>query len=250
MTEYHPYEVVGDDRAGPWVIACDHAANTVPPFVGSGSLDLPAGEMGRHIAYDPGAKGVSLKLGELLDAPVICTNFSRLVIDPNRGEDDPTLLMRLYDGTIIPGNRHADAAEREMRLERCWRPYHKALGRLLDARTAPTLLTVHSFTPQLSGRPPRPWHVGVLHAEDERLSAPLLNMLREDKSLCVGQNEPYGGHLPGDTIDMHAIQHGRQNTLIEIRNDLIQTEEQQAEWAIRLAPTLTKALEKAQQQES
>ncbi len=239
---YTPFTVTGAERKGPWVIACDHAANTVPPFINGGSLDLPAGDMGRHIAYDVGAKGVSLALGALLDAPVICSNFSRLVIDPNRGEDDPTLLMKLYDGTIIPANRHADATEKERRLDACHRPYHRALGALLDAREAPALLTLHSFTPQLSGRPKRPWHVGVLHADDKRLSDPLLALLHQDQTLCVGRNEPYGGHLPGDTVDTHAIARGRHNTLVEIRNDLIQTDEQQAEWAKRLAPTLQEAL--------
>lgn len=245
LSEYFPFEVTGAARRADWVIGCDHAANTVPPFVNGGTLDLPAGEMGRHIAYDVGAKGVSLKLGELLDAPVICSNFSRLVIDPNRGEQDPTLLMRLYDGTIIPGNRHAAEAEREERLERCYRPYHAALAQLIATRNAPVVLTVHSFTPQLAGRPPRPWHVGVLHADDRRLADPLLARLAEDSALCVGRNEPYGGHLPGDTMDRHALAQGRLNALIEVRNDLIQTPEQQAEWAARLAPVLQEALAEA-----
>lgn len=240
--DYKPFEIVGAQRRGPWVIACDHASNLVPPFVNKGSLDLPAGDMSRHIAYDVGAKGVSLALGALLDAPVICSNFSRLVIDPNRGENDPTLLMKLYDGTIIPANRHADAREKQRRLTACYRPYHEALAELLDARKGAALLAVHSFTPQLAGRPKRPWHLGILHAEDRRLSDPLLTQLAQDPSLCVGRNEPYGGHLPGDTLDKHAIAQGRHNTLVEIRNDLIQTEEHQAEWAARLAPALQNAL--------
>ena len=240
--DYKPFEIVEAQRRGPWVIACDHASNLVPPFVNKGSLDLPAGDMSRHIAYDVGAKGVSLALGALLDAPVICSNFSRLVIDPNRGENDPTLLMKLYDGTIIPANRHADAREKQRRLTACYRPYHEALAELLDARKGAALLAVHSFTPQLVGRPKRPWHLGILHAEDRRLSDPLLAQLAQDPSLCVGRNEPYGGHLPGDTLDKHAIAQGRHNTLVEIRNDLIQTEEHQAEWAARLAPALQNAL--------
>jgi predicted N-formylglutamate amidohydrolase len=239
---YKPFEIVGAERSGPWVIACDHASNLIPPFVNNGSLDLPAGDMGRHIAYDVGAKGVSLALGALLDAPVICSNFSRLVIDPNRGENDPTLLMKLYDGTIIPANRHADAAEKERRLDACYRPYHNALADLLQTRSEAALLTLHSFTPQLAGRPKRPWHVGILHADDRRLCDPLLELLQQDQSLCVGRNEPYGGHLPGDTIDRHAISQGRHNALVEIRNDLIHTDEQQAHWAERLAPILQNAL--------
>lgn len=240
---YQPYHIIGEDRPARWVVTCDHAANTVPRFVGGGSLGIHDEDMARHIAYDVGAAGVAKRLGELLDGPVVLSNFSRLVIDPNRGEDDPTLLMRLYDGTIIPANRHADAAERERRLERCYRPYHEAQERLLARREDSILLSIHSYTRQLRGRPPRPWHIGILHASDQRLARPLLYRLREEHDLCVGENEPYGGHLPGDSVDRHAIASGRNNALIELRNDLIEDEKGQNAWAERLAPILQEVLE-------
>lgn len=239
---YAPFRIIGEDRPSRWLVTCDHAANTVPNFVGGGSLGLPESEMGRHIAYDPGAAGVTRFLGEALDGPAILSNFSRLVIDPNRGEDDPTLLMKLYDGTIIPGNRHAGPAELEERLDRCYRPYHAALARLVAARADRVYLSIHSYTPQLKGRPPRPWHIGILYALDERLSAPLIARLEQEPDLCVGANEPYGGHLPGDAVDTHAIANGLPNVLIEIRNDLIATEAQQRAWAERLAPILRDVL--------
>jgi predicted N-formylglutamate amidohydrolase len=199
--------------------------------------------MARHIAYDPGAAGVAHALGEALGAPVISANFSRLVIDPNRGEDDPTLFMRLYDGTIIPGNRHADAAEIEYRKELCYRPYHAALGELAARRRDTAIVSIHSFTPQLKGRPPRPWHLGILHSHlDTRLAAPLLQGLGAEPDLVVGDNQPYGGHLPGDAIDRHALSHGRPNVLIELRQDLIATEAQQHAWAARLAPHVLDAI--------
>jgi len=240
---YHPYHIFGEDRPARWLITCDHASNFVPDFVNGGNLGLPPEDMARHIAYDVGAAGVSLALGELLDAPVILSNFSRLVIDPNRGEDDPTLLMKIYDGSIIPANRHAGPQELERRLTRCYRPYHEALARLAARRDDTIYVAVHSFTPRLNGHGIRPWHIGILHADDTRLAAPLLARLREEPDLCVGENEPYGGHLPGDSVDRHALQKGRPNVLIELRNDLIRTEEQQMEWARRLAPILTEVLE-------
>lgn len=235
---YEPFSIIGADRPGPWVVSCDHAANTVPPFVGGGDLGLPPADMERHIAYDVGAKGVALALGEALNSPVICSNFSRLVIDPNRGMDDPTLLMRLYDGTIIPANRHAE--DLQTRLARCYIPYHQALGTLMT-RPGVSLLSVHTFTRQLRGRPPRPWHVGVLSAHDRRLSDPLLARLAQEPDLCVGDNEPYAGHLKGDAVDQHALAHGHPNALIEVRNDLIRTETEQDAWATRLAPMLDAA---------
>ena len=239
---YKPYQIIGADRPSRWLVTCDHAANTVPDFVGGGSLGLPQADMDRHIAYDPGAAEVTLALAEALDGPAILSNFSRLVIDPNRGEDDPTLLMKLYDGSIIPANRHAGPEELERRLDACYRPYHAALAGLAAQRDDTVLLSIHSFTPQLRGRPPRPWQVGVLYGRDERLAQALLTRLRQEPDLCVGENEPYGGHLPGDAVERHAIDHGRPNVLIELRNDLIATPEGQRAWAARLAPMLAEAL--------
>ena len=242
---YQPFYIEGATRPSRWLVTCDHASNTVPPFVGGGDLGLSDADMARHIAYDVGAAGVSRRLGELLDCPVICSNFSRLVIDPNRGEDDPTLLMKLYDGSIIPGNRHADAAELEKRLNRCYRPYHTALAELAARQPDTIIVSMHSFTPQLNGRPPRPWHVGLLYSVDERLSRPLAARMRQEADLCVGENEPYGGHLAGDAIARHAIAHERPNILIELRNDLIEAQADQHLWAQRLAPMLQEAAQAA-----
>jgi predicted N-formylglutamate amidohydrolase len=236
------YTLIGQDRPAPWLFTCDHATNRVPPSVAGGSLGLTEAEMGRHIAYDIGAEGVTRALADRLDAPAILSRFSRLVIDPNRGEDDPTLIMRVYDGTIIPANRHLDAAERERRLNTFYRPYHAAYAECAARRRDTIVVAIHSFTPRLFGKSPRPWHVGILYdPRDERLSRPLLNLLHAQKDLIVGENEPYAGHLPGDAIDRHGLIPGRPNTLIELRHDLIETPEQQRAWADRLAGLLEAA---------
>ncbi len=238
------FQIDGDDRKGRWLVTCDHASNRVPPWVNGGDLGIPAEDMARHIAWDVGAAGVACELGRLLDSPVILSDFSRLVIDPNRGEDDPTLVMRLYDGTIIPANRQIGPEGVEARLDRLYRPYHAAYARLAALRPDRVIVAVHSFTHCLRGRAPRPWHVGVLYSHlDERFSKPLIERLRAETDLTIGDNEPYSGHLPGDAIDRHALRSGRMNTLIEVRNDLIATPAEQAHWAGRLAVILTEVLE-------
>lgn len=238
---YVPFFVHGENRSSRWLITCDHATNTVPPDLG-GTLGLPEADMARHIAFDPGAAGVTRALADALGGTAILSNFSRLVIDPNRGEDDPTLLMRLYDGSVIPSNRNADSAEKARRLDAYYRPYHDALSALAARRNDTVIVAVHSYTRQLKSRPSRPWHVGILHAYDRRLSDPLIAALEAEPDLVVGRNEPYPGHLPGDAIDRHALHHGRLNTLIELRNDLIATEATQTAWGERLAPLLQAAL--------
>lgn len=240
---YTPYHIVGAERKSRWLVTCDHASNVVPPDLG-GTLGLPDEDMNRHIAYDVGAKGVSIALADALGCPAIFSNFSRLVIDPNRGEHDPTLLMRLYDGSVIPGNRNAESEEKERRLQAYYRPYHDALEELAARQDDTVIVSMHSFTRQLRGRPTRPWHVGILHAYDARLADPFIARLEEEPDLVVGRNEPYPGHLPGDAIDRHALHHGRPNVLIELRNDLIEDPQHQAAWGARLAPMLEESLAK------
>lgn len=241
---YQPFYIHGAERKSRWLITVDHASNHVPVEINNGDLGLDPADMNRHIAYDVGALGCSLRLGELLDAPVIASNFSRLVIDPNRGEDDPTLVMHLYDGTIIPANRTIDATEIERRKEAYYRPYHKALSELVSAREDVIIIAMHSFSPKLNGRSQRPWEIGILHApQDDRFGVPLVKKLMQESDLTVGDNEPYAGHLPGDSVDQHAFQDNRLNALIELRQDVITTEDGQNQWAERLAPIFTDVLE-------
>ena len=228
------------------LLLCDHATNIVPEEVAGGDLGLPPQEMARHIAWDIGAAGVTEALSGLLDAAALLTRFSRLVIDPNRGEDDPTLVMRLYDGTLVPANRAVGPAEIERRLEAFHRPYHRAVAaaieRLAAAGRAPALVAIHSFTPRLKGRAPRPWQVGILWHRDGRIALPLIARLRAE-GFCVGDNEPYSGELEGDTMSRHGTRNGLPHVLIELRQDLVATSEDQRLWAERLAPMLRQVIE-------
>jgi predicted N-formylglutamate amidohydrolase len=237
------FEILDPARQSRWLVTCDHASNRVPDWIGGGSLGVSPENMARHIAWDVGAAGLSRSLAGYLGAPAILSRFSRLVIDPNRGEDDPTLVMRLYDGTVIPGNRHLGPADVEERLDRLYRPYHEAYAAQAALRPNAVLCAIHSFTPQLNGRPRRPWQIGVLYSHrDERLARPLIARLAAEADLCVGDNQPYSGHLDGDSIDRHALRHGRPNVLIEMRNDLIAEARGQEAWAARLAPILEEVL--------
>ncbi len=236
------YRELRPDAPGPALVLCDHAANAVPGWLNGGGLGLSAADMRRHIAYDIGAAGVAAGLSAALDAPAVLSCFSRLVIDPNRGPDDPTLVMKLYDGSIIPANRAADAAEVARRRALAYDPYHAAISARIDAMqgagTVPRLVSIHSFTPKLRGRPPRPWHVGVLWAGDDRMAAPLLDRLHAEPDLVVGENQPYAGQVAGDCLNRHGTGRGLPHVLIVIRNDLIAVPAGQAAWAARLAPLL------------
>lgn len=235
---FAPCEIVEGDRTGGLVLVADHAGRGLPEEYGS--LGLPAAELERHIAYDIGIAWLARSLAALTGAPAILANFSRLLIDPNRGEDDPTLIRQLYDGTIVPGNYPLAREERERRLDRFYRPYHDAVGALVASvatasHRAPFIVSLHSFTPVIRGFV-RPWHVGILWDADPRAAQPAIEMLASDPSLVVGDNEPYDGALRGDTLFRHAIASGYPHVLIEVRQDLIATEPEAARWAQRLAP--------------
>ena len=237
-----PFDLLDPDAPGPALLLCDHASNAVPAWCAGGDLGLSAADMARHIAWDPGAAGVTRRLAQELRAPAVMSRFSRLVIDPNRGADDPTLVMKLYDGSIIPANRDAGPAEVARRRALAYDPYHDAIAARIDAMlargTIPHLVSIHSFAPKLRGKPPRPWHVGVLWAHDDRLAPPLIARLRAEGDLVVGDNEPYTGRLEGDCMDRHGTRRGLPHVLIELRNDLIADAPGQAAWAARLARLL------------
>jgi predicted N-formylglutamate amidohydrolase len=225
------------------IVLCDHASNALPE--GYGTLGLPQAELERHIGYDIGARGVTERLAAALGAPAVVSRYSRLLIDCNRGADDPTLIMRVSDGSIVPGNRTLTADERALRIERFYRPYHTAVDTLIDEALAsnivPVLISMHSFTPVWRGNA-RPWHAAILWDKDPRIALPLLAALRADPALVVGDNEPYHGALRGDCMWEHGTSRGLPHVLVEIRQDLIASAEGQAAWAERLASALRSIL--------
>ena len=229
-------EVVAGDPATGMLLLCDHASNAIPPELDA--LGLPPAQLERHIAYDIGAAEMTRAMARALGAPAVLSNFSRLLIDPNRGLDDPTLVMRLSDGAIVPGNRHIDATGIAERVARYYKPYDVAIDLAIEAALAaghpPTIIALHSFTPFWKGVP-RPWHVGVLWDYEGRLARPLIDALQQDGDLVVGDNEPYHGGLPGDTIDRHATRRGLPDALIEVRQDLIASDATARDWGVRLA---------------
>jgi predicted N-formylglutamate amidohydrolase len=239
----HPaFEAIPGALDGGALIVCDHASNAIPP--GYGTLGLPPEALDRHIAYDIGAADVTRALAEILGAPAVLSTYSRLLIDPNRGLDDPTLVMRYSDGAVVPGNATIDAAEIGRRSRLFWTPYRNEIAATVDAMMKtgepPALISIHSFTPVMRSLD-RPWKIGILWDRDDRTPKPLIEALLLEPDLSVGEvgdNEPYDGALAGDTIDAIATSRGLSNALIEIRQDLIADRRSASAWAERLARLL------------
>ena len=241
--DFAPFELVDGAFDRGLVLICDHASNRLPEEYGS--LGLPAGELERHIAYDIGTAQITRLMAAELGIPAVLSTFSRLLVDPNRGTDDPTLIMQLSDGSIIPGNVRISPSERQRRIDNFYQPYHSAVDRLIDscirADRPPAIVSLHSFTQKWHGRL-RPWEAAVLWDEDARLVKPLLDCLRKETDFNIGDNEPYSGRLQGDSMHRHGTCRGLAHVLVEIRQDQIRDAQGQKEWAGRLADILSRIM--------
>jgi predicted N-formylglutamate amidohydrolase len=239
-----PVRTVNAQGRGAFVIVADHASNRIP--VAWGDLGLSPADRVRHIAWDPGALAVSMRLVDLLDAPLVHPTVSRLVIDCNRDLDAPDLIPAISEVTEIPRNQQVAAADRAARIVASHAPFHAAIDDLLEARrtsgTETILVCMHSFTPVYKGKS-RPWPIGLIHARDESYTAALRDALLADApDLDVGWNEPYSA-LNGVTytLEHHGDGRGLDATMIEIRHDEILEPYGVAQWADRLARCLEAA---------
>jgi predicted N-formylglutamate amidohydrolase len=224
----------------PIVLICDHASNFIPKRFGD--LGLGKRELESHIAWDPGALPVARRLSKALDATLIESRLSRLLIDCNRPLDAPDLICPVSEATAVPGNANLSLQDRQARVALSWQPFHEAVEQLIKDRLLQdretTLVSIHSFTPVYKGVE-RPWHIGILHDEDRSIADPLIAALKSSGGIVVGDNEPYS---PADrvyfTLERHGRSRGLSCAMIEIRNDEIGDEEGIARWAGRLARIL------------
>ena len=232
--------VENPEGRSPVLLICEHASNHLPARYGS--LGLRPDELESHIAWDPGALGVARALSRLLDAPLVHATVSRLVLDLNREPSAPDSIWTLSERTIIPANQNLDSDERAYRVREVYEAFHGAVDRLIEPRAAAgrtrAVVSIHSFTPVYRDVS-RPWQIGLIFDRDERLARGVEAGLGGDPSLIVGINQPYS---PADrvfhTLERHAERRGLAPLMIEIRNDLIRTQDEQASWANRLAPLL------------
>lgn len=239
--EDDPVIPVNLEGRSPVVLVCEHAGRRIPKKLGT--LGLPEAELTRHIAWDIGAEGVARLLSRLLDAPLLLQRYSRLAYDCNRPPEASDAVPIVSETTHIPGNDNLSAEAKLSRIESLYRPFHAAVSKLLDRRTAEgrgsLFVTIHSFTPVYKGKQ-RKLELGILHDRDTRLADKLLMGF---PNVDVRRNEPYG---PQDgvchTLDLHAGVRGFCCAMIEIRNDLIVAERGQDEWAQRLSVPIRQAI--------
>jgi predicted N-formylglutamate amidohydrolase len=244
--EPQPVTVTNEGGKSPFVIVADHAAKYLPRRLQM--LGLQQAECERHIAWDIGAGAASCLIGDALGAVVIRQNYSRLAIDCNRMPGSETSIVELSEFTTVPGNIGLSKAQIEARVREIFQPYHDRIAAELDGRRQagrPTvLIAMHSFTPVFKATA-RPWHVGLLYNRDPRFAKVLMDLLRCEQDLVVGDNEPYSVTDATDyTIPVHGERRGLLHVEIEIRQDLIADEAGQRRWAEVFAQLLPQAYQR------
>jgi predicted N-formylglutamate amidohydrolase len=237
-----PFRVLRGAGTSDIFLTADHAGRAIPKALGD--LGVPAPEMERHIAWDIGIAGVTEHLSALLDATAVLQTYSRLVIDCNREPHWPSAIPEISEHTRIPGNVALSAVDRQARVEAIFKPYHDRIAALLDERAGrrTVLVAMHSFTPTFKGES-REMHVGVLYNKHPELANIMLNLLRAEGDLVVGDNAPYAITDASDYgIPFHGERRGLPHVEIEIRQDLIEKQVGQRAWADRFARMLTAAI--------
>ena len=238
-----PVRVLRPSGGSEFFLTADHAGRAIPRRLAN--LGLPGSELERHIAWDIGIAGVTERLAQALDATAVLQAYSRLVIDCNRQPDWVSSIPEISELTAIPGNGAIPPAEREARRREIFLPYHQQIAELLEHRKTAgrrtVLVAMHSFTPVFKGET-RSIDIGVLYNRDARLARIMLDLLRAEGDLAVGDNAPYAITEASDyTVPVHGEGRGLPHVEIEIRQDLIADPVGEAAWAARLARLLPEA---------
>lgn len=232
------FSVTRAEGSSPLLFTCDHAGNLIPERLGT--LGLTNRERETHVAWDIGVAELGRRLSALLDATLITQTYSRLVIDVNRPPGTPESIVTLSERTPIPGNEGLSVLEVAQREQEIFTPYQGRIQQELDRRADQgrpvVLVALHSFTASYKDVARR-WHMGVLYGRDARVGKLLLDELRKDGELVVGDNEPYSVSDDTDyTVVVHGERRGIPHVELEFRQDLIGDEAGCVAFAARVAP--------------
>jgi predicted N-formylglutamate amidohydrolase len=232
--------VHNENGLSPFLIVADHGGNVIPRALRG--LGVSEAERQRHIAWDIGIAAACRQLADALDATLIQQNYSRLVIDSNRPPGSKESIPDISEGTPVPGNIGVSEAQKAARMREIFGPYHDRIESELDRRRQAgrpaALISMHSFTPVFMDVA-RPWHAGVLYNRDPRFAHLLMALLKREEGLVVGDNEPYDVNDATDyTIPVHGERRGMHHVAIELRQDLITSDQGLRIWAALLARLL------------
>lgn len=237
-------EILNPNGGFPCLLVCDHASATLPEEYKN--LGLQPDVFEKHIAVDIGIDAVVRILSDLLDAPAVLAQHSRLLIDTNRWIADPQSTPEVSDGIIVPGNLDISEQERCLRHDRYFWPFHATVTKSIQAlgqrHPKPAFFALHSCTRKMSTGVVRTMDGGTIWHEQPRFANSIARALRAEFNLNITENEPYSG-VGGTafTIDYHTWGTGIDACGFEILNDQIENAADQEQWASFLAGAMRSA---------
>jgi predicted N-formylglutamate amidohydrolase len=154
-----------------------------------------------HRGFDPGALAMARDLAASLDAPLVTSTVSRLVVDLNRSMGHPRLFSAVTK--MLPKVVRASIVARH------YLPYREEVERIVTQATALGRRVIHvsshSFTPVLDGQV-RIADVGLLYDPGRCGEVALCarwkaELKMRDPTMRVRRNYPYAGK--GDGLTAH-----------------------------------------------
>lgn len=219
------------------VLVCEHASHHIPATFAA--LGLAEDDQTSHAAWDPGAMDVARLLSASLNATLIASGVSRLIYDCNRPPGARDAMPERSEAIAVPGNVGLSAKDRADRAAAFYVPFRDQLHSAIQKKPKPIIITIHSFTPIYYGKQ-RSVEIGVLHDTDARLADAMLANFADHTTFDVQRNAPYGASDGvTHTLQEHAIKDGHLNVMLEVRNDLIATPQQQRAMAKMLTSWIT-----------
>jgi len=247
----NPYEIINAQGTKPVILICDHASHFLPPQYKN--LGLQIDQLKQHIGWDIGAAGITRAISSTINATAVLCSISRLLIDANRSPNNSDCIPDVSDEIVIPGNKNISKSARMKRIKEYFWPYHNAISQVIrdhkkkytQQKNLPIIFSVHTFTSKISSQKntKRPWHAGVLWNRDQRVSRPLISLLRKHPdNLNIGDNQPYSGKEYFFSLDYHAGSAGFPHCAIEVRQDLVDTTAGAIYWAKIISELLEEIL--------
>jgi predicted N-formylglutamate amidohydrolase len=190
------------------VVTAEHGGNRVPrPYR---DLFRDAGPLlGSHRGWDPGSLDLARRIADRLDAPLVSSTVTRLLVDLNRSAHNPRVFSEI--------TRRLDRPDRHELLRRWHRPHwgaaERAVADALAGADRVVHLAIHTFTPELGGVVRRP-DIALLYdprRDGERgLAARWVRLLRERvrqgaRDRVVARNDPYRGTADGLTTALRRV---------------------------------------------
>ena len=99
------FELVNPNGRGRAILTCDHASPRIPRRLGN--LGLAAADRLRHVAWDIGTAALARRLARILDAPLVLSGYSRLVVDCNRPLEVASAFCTRSEDIDVPGQPRA-----------------------------------------------------------------------------------------------------------------------------------------------